>query len=459
MHANLSVLKEMKNFVKVWNQLKPLTQNLALFAVGNIVLINTLLIAGLLMFLFATIWQEVALYRTWEDVGIFHTVRKFFYFDQGPDSWGPMRAALKLHQNGVPIYDIFFKKGVKFQYPPSSLLISMVLRRSIYLNLLSWLSVVVSIFFSFKIFEWTFKNNQIHSASHYSRKDLRIITVTLIALGLTFYPVIKAYSLGQIQTVLNALFAVTLWCWITGKQQFAGICLGMMCLIKPQYGLILIWGILRRHWKFVVPFILTFAAGMALSIGIFGFTNHLDYLKVLSFLSRHGEALYANQSMNGLLHRLLFNGNNLVWESKKFPPFNPWVYFGTLMTSLTLLVTALMPNKRKEQAAFIDFSLIALTATIASPIAWEHHYGILLPIYAVLLPYLLENPIFGKLTLPYLVISYGLCSNFLKFTNVLAFVPVLNILQSYLFFGSLMVLVCLHWLRRRNSTPKLGVEF
>ncbi|MBW4520351.1 MAG: DUF2029 domain-containing protein [Scytolyngbya sp. HA4215-MV1] len=449
----------MKNFIKDWDQLKPLTKNLVLFAVVNIVLINIIFIAGLLMFLFSTVWQEVRLYKTWEDVGIFHTIGKFFIFHQGPDSWLPMKNALRLHQKGVPIYDIFFKNNIKFQYPPSSLLISMVLRRLWYLNILSWLSVVVSLVFSFKIFEFVLKDNQSDNANNYSRKDRRIIAVALIALGLTFYPIMKGYSLGQVQTLLNGLFAVTLWLWITGKKQLAGICLGIMCLIKPQYALILIWGIVRRQWKFVVPFLLTFGLGMLLSIGIFGLANHLDYLKVLSFISKRGEALYANQSVNGLLHRLLFNGNNLAWESKKFPPYNPWVYFGTLMTSLTFLVTALLPVKKKDPAAFIDFSLIVLTATIASPIAWEHHYGILLPIYAALLPHLLENPIFGKFTLPYLAISYVLCSNFFKFTNLLAFVPVLNILQSYLLIGSLMVLICLHWLKNKPWVPPLNREF
>ena len=47
--------------------------------------------------------------------------------------------------------------------------------------------------------------------------------------------------------------------------------------------------------------------------------SELDYLPVLSYISRHGEALHTNQSMNGILNRLLHNRGHRLPD----PPTHP----------------------------------------------------------------------------------------------------------------------------------------
>ena len=75
---------------------------------------------------------------------------------------------------------------------------------------------------------------------------------------------------------------------------------------------------------------------------------------------------------------------------------------------------------------------------MASPIAWEHHYGITLPMYAILLASSLRD----RTRLVLLGVSYVLVSTFVQVTNLLAGGP-LNILQSTLFVGALVLLVLL----------------
>ncbi len=89
---------------------------------------------------------------------------------------------------------------------------------------------------------------------------------------------------------------------------------------------------------------------------------------------------------------------------------------------------------------------------MASPVAWEHHYGILLPIYALLLPQLCQYRIWGVLTLPLLGLSYVLASNYFYIAKKFAALPLLNIVQSYLFFGALIVLLILYRLRDRVTS-------
>ena len=90
----------------------------------------------------------------------------------------------------------------------------------------------------------------------------------------------------------------------------------------------------------------------------------------------------------------------------------------------------------------VDFCTMALSITIASPIAWEHHYGILLPIFAVLL----ASSLGSRTRLVLIAVSYVVISNFFPATNMLAF-TILNVAQSYLLFAALMVLLLLHTAR------------
>ncbi len=88
-------------------------------------------------------------------------------------------------------------------------------------------------------------------------------------------------------------------------------------------------------------------------------------------LSSTAQSYYANQSANGLLNRLLFNGNNLLWDGKHFPQYNTAVYLGTMLSTLALLLLALFyPWGKKRLGGVADFTCIVLISTMASPVAW-----------------------------------------------------------------------------------------
>src|SRR6202022_3885062 len=103
--------------------------------------------------------------------------------------------------------------------------------------------------------------------------------------------------------------------------------------------------------------------------------NNLEYSSVLRFIAEHGESYFANQSVNGLLNRLLLNGNNRSWTNDAFPPYQAIVYFGTPITSALIVISSLaLPRNAPGKGGGLDFALIAIACTIASPVAWEHHY-------------------------------------------------------------------------------------
>jgi hypothetical protein len=393
----------------------------------------------------------------------------------GDDSWMPMlRASAFLREHpDQPLYQsVFFGQHVKFQYPLTALLP---------LDLPQWLlgmepDSVVAIFKILSrlclvaiaaVFLKLFMGAAQGAA--FEREPLqfpRISTGTLVALSLLsvalFYPILRSEYHGQIQTAMTLAAGLALLAWQRGQFRMAGLMMALCCLIKPQWVIVILWALLRRQWRFAWTATWVTGAFGLLAIAVYGPRNVFDYLPVVSFLSRHGESYFINQSVNGLVNRLLFNGVNLqgaglVWSGTDFPPFHPVVYAATTVWSALVLGSVLLWKLGKRPSA-VDLSLVMLSLTLASPIAWDHHYGVLLPIFAVLFPAALRRQPWGAWTLPLLWLAFVLSSeSFVGATNLLAGTA-WNVMQSYQFFGALIGLGLLYRLSWHEQRSLAGLR-
>ena len=388
------------------------------------------------------------------------------------DSWGIMSEALDYAQapHATPLYsEIFFNRHVKFQYPPTALLAISGMRlinpdrirtNEFYAGpwptldvTMSWIFLGLMALATVAILELRLR--ELYPAEPW-RKTTVLRGIIVGAFSLTFYPVVKAFTLGQIQVWINALFALALLAWMLGWKASSGIAIGLICLIKPHYGLFLVWAAIRGERRFVIGCVLTGCLGLVVSLAAFGLADHLDYLSVLLYMFQRGETFYPNQSVNGLLNRLMSMRQpelygNLEFFIDRYAPFNIWIYGLTVASSLAILAAAIIvPRQREGVDPALDFCIMGLSTTVASPIAWEHHYGILLPIFFALLPSTLRD----RRQLSLLIGSYVLASNFLPATQLLAGSN-LNVVQSYLLAAVLAVL----WLLYRQRAPEgLRVE-
>src|SRR5205814_6689614 len=157
----------------------------------------------------------------------------------------------------------------------------------------------------------------------------------------------------------------------------------MACAFKPRFALLLLWGWLWCERRFVAGILVALTPLAALSLLRYGLHNNIGYLSVLSFLSRHGEAYFANNSINGILNWYLSPGDSLHFDVFAFTPYNPVVYVGTMLASCAFLGVLVAPPllRRGQRAQLTDLSAAAICTVLSSPVAWEHHYGILLPLY------------------------------------------------------------------------------
>lgn len=384
----------------------------------------------------------------------------------GDDSWTPMLAVrdwLQRHPGGDAYDYFFFDMGTKFQYPLSSLLAIQWLplqgRDAVHaLNLLSlaaWFSIFPGMVLLNLRLARMFAVRT--AAPGPSARTVWIGAASLLT-TLCFYPLIRGVYLGQIQVLLDALFVFACYFYASRRSGLAGVLLGLSALVKPQMALFLLWGLLRRDRAFVTGLAACAGAGYVASGLLYGWSWPQSYLRVLSFIGRHGESFYANQSMNGLVNRLLGNGTNLIWEYHRFAPYDGVTYALTLLSTGLLLAGGLWSTRAAvtPRAATASLMVAGLCFTAASPVAWEHHYGILLPIFSLLFFSLLEIPDASDRRRRWLLLgaTFVTVANVLSPLNLLATTR-FNILQSYEFFAVLGVLL-LVFLSRRDLGWSVG---
>ncbi|HEX4156255.1 MAG TPA: glycosyltransferase family 87 protein [Acidobacteriaceae bacterium] len=372
----------------------------------------------------------------------------FIRFRQGTDSWLPMLKSLDYFRAhpAEPIYYAHLYDTLI--YPLASLLPFVALRKLglsepallTLLTLASWLAVLGVGLVSLWMARWLLR----HNASTQTKLDWQsILAVFLACIGC--YPLLKGYSLGNAQTFLSFLFAVLLYLWTSGRERSAGVVTALLAFVKPQYALLWIWMLARRRWNAAIAFLVCAAVLLALSLAVFGWHNNLDYIHVLSSLSRKAQSHYANQSMFGTLNRMIGNGENITYTPHLYTPYIAWVYRTTILTSLLILAVALFFPWGKLRASTADLAAMGIASIAASPMAWEHHYGIVFAIAAwVWFAYGCRQQ-----KRPWLLALAGfLTLNGLTATNFLASHLGWNILQSYLYFGALLMMAVLMRLAR-----------
>ncbi len=375
-------------------------------------------------------------------------LKAFFHVRQWTDSWLPMMKSLdyfRAHPT-LPIYDAKLYDTLIYSLASELPLVAMrklglsdaaMLRT---LAVLSFAAVWGVAAVSIAMGRWLLRQRGAEMTWPAA------LAVVLATLGC--YPLLKGYSLGNAQTFLSLGFTLLLLLWTTGYEARAGAVAAILTAVKPQFILLLVWMLVRRRWGAARAFLACAALLLAASVAVFGWRNNLDYLRVLAGLSHKAQSHYANQSMFGTINRMIFNGENLLYHPYVYTPFIPWVYGVTLASSLLLVGLALLYPWKTWRGSTADLAAMGIVSVAASPMAWEHHYGIVLGIAAwawfAYACWWTRPPWM-------LAVAAFLCLNFLPAFNYLAGLRGWNLLQSYLYIGALLLM---GWLMRLSSNTQ-----
>ncbi|MGC9199317.1 MAG: glycosyltransferase family 87 protein [Acidobacteriaceae bacterium] len=375
-------------------------------------------------------------------------LKAFVHVRQWTDSWLPMMKSLDYFQAhpGQPIYHAKLYDTLIYSLAGELPLLALrklglsdpaILRT---LAILSFAAVWGVAAVSMTMANWLLRRRGAHLTWPAA------LAVVLATLGC--YPLLKGYSLGNAQTFLSFGFTLLLLLWTTGRERSAGAVSALLTAVKPQFVLLWVWMLVRRRWGAASAFAACGALLLACSVAVFGWQNNLDYLHVLAGLSHKAQSHYANQSMFGTLNRMLFNGENLQYHPYVYTPYIPWVYRVTVITSLLLVGSVLLFPWKGFTGTTADLAAMGIASVAATPMAWEHHYGIVVGIAAWAW---FAHACWWKRPPWVLAVALFFCLNFLPAFNYLANLRGWNLLQSYLYFGALTLMGWLMHLSRAGG--------
>lgn len=212
------------------------------------------------------------------------------------------------------------------------------------------------------------------------------VRVGLAVAFLAFYPTRWMLACVQAQALITACLALAIVAYGRGRGVLSGVLVGLACGLKPHLGLLLLFGGVRREWGFCAGVLGAVAVIGGVGLVLLGIEPWRVYLaEVLPALSP-GYGYYPNQTVNGLLNRWL--GNATGFEIARASTV---VSIGSLLATAVFAVLAVVTrgvSKRgagEEQAwrRAMDLAIAVLCVTLASPVAWEHHYAWCVVLFAL----------------------------------------------------------------------------
>ncbi|MFQ5665229.1 MAG: glycosyltransferase family 87 protein [Candidatus Binatia bacterium] len=203
---------------------------------------------------------------------------------------------------------------------------------------------------------------------------------------MTSGPLMNALNYGQTTPLMLLLFLLGERFLQRGHDARAGVCLGLVCLIKIPPLLFLPYFALRRRWRLVSTAAAVLVVAGVASIVCYGLPLHATYFDLVVGANL-GTAVVPpnNQSIVAVLARPLTDAQLLSWK-----PIDPGgtvhVLQGLVLAILLVLCGwVFTPPGRMENhpRLLLELGVVMCVSLLVSPISWVH-YGIwLLPVAVV----------------------------------------------------------------------------
>lgn len=191
---------------------------------------------------------------------------------------------------------------------------------------------------------------------------------TVGALAYLSFPTQFTLGMGQVNLIVLFLFVVSVVMETKHRSVFAGSIFALAILLKPELILLVPVFVFTRRWRYLGSLTVFLAGCVGISMLVFGGDAYTLYAARMS--SALGEwrdmGIYYNQGLSGLAARLGLGGSN--W----------YIGLSVLVGLVTLYVI------RKRHIAFPLVLWLALPVfLLVEPIAWQHHFVFLLPVYVL----------------------------------------------------------------------------
>jgi hypothetical protein len=290
---------------------------------------------------------------------------------------------------------------------------------------------------------------------------------TAIIVG-AFYPLRWMVTCVQVQSIITLFLAVAILIYARSNTLIAGLLVGLAACLKPHLVLLVLFSCFRKEWRFLVGMVVSGSTAILASFILIGFGPWQTYLLEIMPEMSVGYAYYPNQSINGIVHRWLGHPSAFVLGPPSevvsiatksavlifslFAVLPRGIWLGGQNKSQTLTANRQDQSQREVTNDYVlramDIGIALLAITLASPIAWEHHFAWAIVLFTACLAAAQLSPFSSRLV-SVLAVSYVLMGTyFLPAENVSS--GWLSIINSPRFVGAIMLMISAWWVYVRT---------
>ncbi len=219
--------------------------------------------------------------------------------------------------------------------------------------------------------------------------------VFLLLFFYAFFPLRWMLIRVQAQSLVTLLLVGGIVLYGRSRYGYSGLLIGLASVIKPHLGLLVLFGVTRKRWRFVIGAGSIAGFMIGISLLLVGADPWRIYLTEVLPRIGVGYASYPNQSILGALHRWVGHPAG----GFDVPPTSDILSFTARAGFVLFLILSIVPRIRQQNGnahlidetgpslaatRSLDLGISVLCLTLGSPIAWEHHYAWTLFLFALL---------------------------------------------------------------------------
>lgn len=267
----------------------------------------------------------------------------------------------------------------------------------------------------------------------YSWRHVLIFT----SLAYLFFPVKFTFGMGQSNVIAALLLTGGYYFYRRKVFDKSGIFLALSYLIKPIFGVTVLYFITRKAWRVLRTLTVTTGVVVLLSVFVFGISLYTFYFFEIipSLMNSNANAVYYNQSPVGFLARLGLEQMVIKWIATGINFF--------------LLGYTLFLSQRKKIDTDILFAIFVTLIPLIHSLSWQHHFAVLIIPFVIVTMKIMKSKRYLLLVL--LFFAYLLVGWNIKTPELYAIFPI-SLLLSHVFYGCLLLLGILFTLAREKKS-------
>lgn len=330
----------------------------------------------------------------WSPYGLIRLPR-----DKAWDFSGPLLASGRALRHNPNLYEEFTGEGYAFIYPPTGAVLFLPF---------AWIAEKYSDSASILCFDLLCRTVSLCIALAVLlplRKALQHWRDWLLGMLLimAFFPIRWAVCCLNAQVLINAALVGAILAYACSHRVLLGVLLGLVCAVKPYLVVLVLFVIARREWRGAIIAVLTLGSVVLGSLLMVGTQPWKTYIHDLLPLMCNGYAAHGNQTLLAAIRRWYGDPTaaNLI------PLSSVEQVLGWMLSAVMIVVSvAPRPNgswmrratatqgrpsfsdaNRSAELLYRagDISIAAFASLLASPTAWDHHYGWAVVVFCVYL--------------------------------------------------------------------------